>query len=254
MRILLENYDVGVKKSSFDETQLDFEDPLFDPPREIDWSRKGAVSEVKDQRGCYSSWAFTTTGIIEGAIFLASNKTVSLSEQNLLDCSEQNNVCKYGDPNKALKYVQDHGIDTEWSYKYNAKRGKCGFNTENIGGKITNYKSTPLKGKASEKEKSLKAIVALHGPVGVRIPSRKLSSFINYKGGIYNDPNCKKGTKEEITHLLLVGYGTSKEGNFWIAKGSFGIKWGEKGYIRIASNGKNVCGIANQVHFIERKK
>lgn len=92
-----------------------------DLPEDFDWRDLGCVTPVKNQGDCGSCWAFSTTGAIEGCHAIATGRLVSLSEQQLLDCSGNygNHGCGGGWMQSAFKYVVDQkGINTEDFYPY----------------------------------------------------------------------------------------------------------------------------------------
>lgn len=206
----------------------------------VDWRDKGAVTPVKNQADCGSCWAFSTTGSLEGQHFLKDNKLVSLSEQNLVDCSQDfgNMGCHGGLMDNAFKYIKsNNGIDTEESYPYEAQDGKCRFNAANVGATVTGFVDI-----AEGDEKALQQAVSSIGPISVAIDASR-TSFSLYKSGVYYEEDC---SSTALDHgVLAVGYGNDKQGgDYWLVKNSWGGDWGDEGYIKMARNKDNNCGIA----------
>jgi cathepsin L len=214
-------------------------------PDSVDWRTKGYVTDVKDQKQCGSCWAFSATGSLEGQHFKATGKLVSLSEQNLVDCSQSfgNEGCNGGWMDDAFSYIKSNqGIDTEASYPYTARDGKCAFKKENIGATDTGF--TDIK---QNDESDLEAAIATVGPISVAIDASKMS-FQFYKSGVYYEPRC---SATQLDHgVLAVGYGTNDKGEkYYIVKNSWNASWGDKGYILMARERNNHCGIATAASY-----
>jgi len=211
-------------------------------PSSVDWVAKGAVTPVKNQQQCGSCWAFSTTGSIEGANFIANGELVSLSEQMLVDCSTENNGCNGGLMDYGFEYViKTGGLCTEDDYKYTARKGSC--KAKKCG--VLKARIYGFSDVAPENEKQLKAAVAL-GPVSVAIEADK-SAFQFYHSGVLTSSAC--GT--QLDHgVLVVGYGTEDGTDYWKIKNSWGSSWGEDGFIKIkrgdSKGSKGECGVAAQ--------
>jgi hypothetical protein len=93
-------------------------------------------------------------------------------------------------------------------------------------------------------EKALMNAVATIGPISVAIYAKQ--SFKDYKSGIYYDSSCRGILNHEV---LVVGYGSKNGKDYWIVKNSHGKDWGENGYIRMARNKNNLCGIASDAMY-----
>ena len=91
-------------------------------------------------------------------------------------------------------------------------------------------------------EDALKEASATLTIVSVGIDASQ-SSFQFYSSGVYSDRGC---STTNLDHgVAVVGYNSmTPGGDYWIVRNSWGVTWGERGYIYMARNDNNMCGIA----------
>jgi C1A family cysteine protease len=66
-------------------------------PEEFDWrDYPGVLGNVKNQYPCGNCWIYSALSALEAQIKIKQNRTVSLSEQNVFDCSDPNQSCNRG--------------------------------------------------------------------------------------------------------------------------------------------------------------
>jgi len=219
-------------------------------PAAIDWRDHGIVTPVKNQGQCGSCWSFSATGALEAYHARATGKLVSLSEQQLVDCSTNwgNNGCNGGLMDNAFKYVHDNdGLVDENAYPYRGQdNGACQFRRKSIATTCDGFVDIP-----EGNETALQEALAFQGPVSVAIDA-SLQSFQFYLTGVYSDVRC---SSENLDHgVLAVGYGIANDPvrgrqEYYIVKNSWSAAWGDQGYIKIARNKNNMCGISTAASY-----
>ncbi|XP_029640587.1 cathepsin L1 [Octopus sinensis] len=205
-------------------------------PRTMDWRQHGYVTRVKNQGSCGSCWAFSATGSLEGQVFKKYGRLISLSEQELVDCSSSFGTkgCRGGFMNNAFRYIERYGIESERSYPYHAKKQVCKYDRRKVVTFVSSYINV------NKRERALQVAVAGVGPISAAIDTHS-NAFRFYKHGIYKRNDCNHQANHAI---LVVGYGTENGQDYWLVKNSWGQRWGDHGYIKMARNYNNMCSIA----------
>ncbi|GCB66828.1 hypothetical protein scyTo_0010151 [Scyliorhinus torazame] len=217
------------------------------PPPSVDWRLYGAVTPVKDQALCGSCWTFSSTGNIEGALFLKTGYLVHLSQQALVDCTWGfgNAACDGGEEWRAFEWMLKHGgIPTAESYgSYLGQNGFCHYNQSVFTAELEGYVNV-----TSGDMEALKIAIFKNGPVSVGIDASH-KTFRFYSSGVYYDPNCRN-TRTDLDHAVLaVGYGTLAGEPYWLIKNSWSTVWGDDGYVLMSMEDNN-CGITTDPLYV----
>lgn len=213
----------------------------------FDWRDQtpNPVTEVKDQGACGSCWSFSTTGNIEGQWILAGNPSVTLSEQQIVDCSHSclasepslcNAGCGGGLPWLAYNDIKTWGgLTSESEYPYTGMDGSCQTG-KTIQAKISSWSSV------SSDLATIETALQNNGPISITLNANPLMS---YQSGVITGSATSCPGYGADHAVLLVGYGDDTDGtHYWIVKNSWNQSWGEDGFFRMqADDSTDLCGI-----------
>merc|ERR1719152_906698 len=210
---------------------LDFSDV----PTSKDWRDvEGVVSDVKDQGGCGSCWAFSAVETLESHFAIATGSaSPKLSPQQIVSCSPNpqhcggTGGCDGSTQPLAFDYTKTAGITTESNYPYRGTTGTC--DTSKIKPVAFNDGYAEL---TTNNYTELVTAAGTKGPISISIAAAGFK-FQFYGGGVLS--NCNDYVMDHA--VQLVGYGTDSGKDYWLVRNSWGGGWGESGYIRIKKFG-----------------
>ncbi len=203
-------------------------------PTAFDWRTTTGLPPIRNQGGCGSCWAFSTVGALECAIKVYEGQTVDLSEQWLVSCNRNGWGCDGGW--LAFDYFMSRpdrcggsGAVMESSFPYLASNGSCGCPYPHEY-KIDRW-SFIGDGNSVPSVAAMKQAILQYGPISVCVSAD--AAMQGYGGGVFNS-----GSSEGINHaVVLVGWDDAQgPSGVWIMRNSWGTRWGEGGYMRIAYN------------------
>ncbi|EAR83538.1 papain family cysteine protease (macronuclear) [Tetrahymena thermophila SB210] len=181
----------------------------------------GKLQEIKNQGGCGSCWAFSTSVAVESYYSAKKNITVSLSEQQQVDCVYDRDGCQGGWFTDSFDYAKLTGLMTESAYPYQGAYGSsCQFSNKTSIYKIKSYQNLQKNNSVIQKA------VMQNGAVSVAVDG---TYWAHYKSGIFTQKQ-----KPQLNHAVaIVGWGSG----YWLLRNSWGTSWGDQGYIKVSSTG-----------------
>ncbi|CAL6041303.1 Dipeptidyl-peptidase_I [Hexamita inflata] len=241
---------------------------------------KSYLPKVFNQENCGSCYAAASTQAMMSRVMVASNlssplgQTEFLSVQHIVDCSIYSQGCHGGFGEQVSKFSEDFGILTVDDYSpYMSAKGEC--NPKNQNGKRYHFTGQNYLGGyfgADNTVESMQWELYRYGafPVSVYVDSQKHengTSFSDFRsckrttafaGAKPVIPNFAELTPQQIidrdgrhyyikkttsNHLvLLTGWGSDDEGDYWEIMNSWGDGWCDNGFIRVqrGTNSYNV--------------
>ncbi|HOX23522.1 MAG TPA: C1 family peptidase [Elusimicrobiales bacterium] len=192
------------------------------PPASVDWRALGVVGKVKNQGQCGSCWAFALTAGLESYVMRGPSglREVDLSEQVMLSCSGVGS-CNGGTLDG--DFLIETGVPPADYFPYTAADTDCGEAKE--GWKEKAYKIKTW-GSVPRDLNRIKTALAQYGPVPTAL--WVYEDLMHYKSGVYS---YTTGRKLGGHAVLLVGYNDAE--HYFLAKNSWGTKWGEEGYFKV---------------------
>ncbi|XP_046394325.1 cathepsin O-like [Ischnura elegans] len=214
-------------------------------PDKVDWRDKKIVTPVKNQKNCGACWAFSTVETTESMYALKTGKLESLSVQQVIDCAGNGNKgCDGGDTCSVLEWMKSQGIhlNPEKSYPLTWVNGVCPLKSPSSGVQIADYACYMF----TDQEDLMLTLLAEHGPL---VAAVNAINWQNYVSGTIQF-HCEGGPASVNHAVQIVGYDKTAVVPHYIVRNSWGLDFGDKGYLYVAIGG-DICGITTEVSAVD---
>ena len=221
--------------------------PPADSPDRLDYrqTHPECFFEPEDQSDCSCCYAFATLGALSTRRCIAKldASVVPLSAQHMVSCDHGEAGCQGGGFNTSWAFLETEGAVMRDCLPYvsggTGLSGECPTTCQD--GTLLNdtihYKAVSASHLKNYNE--IMTSLLNEGPVQTGFYVHE--DFLYYVGGIYHKTY---GSSIGGHAVLIVGYGSMNNHDYWIVRNSWGSDWGENGYFRIL-RGTNECGIEN---------
>lgn len=231
----------------YSDKDIDKED--MDLPMNFDYRELGGINEVTSQGICGACAVFSIVSLIEHYYFMKENELKKFSEQQIIDCAFDEDICTSGSTGwDILKYIEKNGIMEYENYPYESgytgTKSRCRYKKNNVV-KISGYRLVD-----KPKAINIKKYLYKYGPISTSINSDCIEDYydgiVDYSGSI-----CKNSIDDVNHAVTIVGWDHDEETqtDYWIVRNSWGKEWGKDGYMYVKF-GTNTLGIENQIYYV----
>jgi C1A family cysteine protease len=176
------------------------------------------LGPVQDQGYCASSWAFVAVEAIETQMKRRRIPSVKLSEQEILDCVS--NYCSAYTSAYAYNFAKNRGLTSAANNPYAYFNGyvsrtcNAAVRPRVQGSSLRGYLNVPAA------EDQIRSYLVQYGPIAASIYVPDDLYF--YSSGVFTDTWNQCGSMGGNHAVLIVGYGTENNEEFWIIKNTWG--------------------------------
>jgi len=222
----------------------------------VDWSTS-ITTDIKNSGSCGGSWATAATEQIESdalkAQIITSTSKDSLSVQQILSCTPQQDGCTYGTTDDAYTYVQKPGgVYASLDYAYTSNGGSVADCAEpadadyslTLGG----FFDLNTDDISYNTERLMLAHLTSSGTLSACLDATTWSTYVS---GTMS--NCDGNEINHCVQLVGIYYSSAEDTGFYKVRNSWGSDWGVAGYISLAYGG-DVCAVANNPSYTDPVK